>query len=169
MDEGRFGRISDVRACWAPGLVRPKVPRQVVRESLYAFAAVAPIDGVGLGWLAPKCNTAAMSRFLLELLALWPDERLLLFLDGAGWHRSRQLPVPERLRLELLPPYTPECNPTEHVWDDVREKGFANQLFADLNAVKVRLETELDLLLHDTARLRKLTCFPWIADPLLYV
>lgn len=107
MDEGRFGRLSDV------------------------------------DWLAPKCNTAAMSHFLLELLAFWPDERLLLFLNGAGRHRPRRLPVPERLRLEFLPPYSPECNPTEHIWDEVRENGFANQLFSDLAAVEVRLETTL--------------------------
>ena len=67
MDEGRFGRISVLRACWAPEPMRPKVPRQVVRESLYAFAAIAPRDGEGLATLSPKCNTDAMSRFLLDV------------------------------------------------------------------------------------------------------
>lgn len=162
MDEGRFGRISDVRACWAPEGVRPKVPRQVVRESLYAFAAVAPRLGQLLFTLSSKCNTAAMSLFLLALLAVWPDHHLLLFLDGAGWHKSRQLPLAERLQLAFLPPYSPECNPTEHVWDEVREKGFANQLFSTLNAVEVQLQTQLDLLAADQPRLRSLTGFPWI-------
>ena len=77
--------------------------------------------------------------------------------------------MPERLRLELLPAYTPECNPTEHVWDETRGKGFANQFFADLAGVEVRLETELLLLLNDPPRLRKLTCFPWIPAGLLYI
>lgn len=163
MDEGRFGRISVLRSCWAPGSVRPRVPRQVVRESVYAFAAIAPLAGEGVGMLSPKCNTEAMSRFLLEMLARWPEQRLVCFLDGAGWHKSKLLPVPERLRLELLPAYTPECNPTEHVWDEIREKGFANQFFPNLPAVEVRLETELELLLNDRLRLKNLTCFPWIA------
>ena len=101
-----------------------------------------------------------MSRFLLEVLERWPDQRLLLFLDGAGWHKSKRLPVPERLRLELLPAYTPECNPTEHVWDKVREKGFANRYFANLDDVDLRLKTELALLLDDPVRLRNLTAFP---------
>lgn len=103
------------------------------------------------------------------MLACWPDHRLLCLLDGADWHKSKQLPVPERLRLELLPACTPECNPIEHVWDEVREKGFANQFFAELAAVEVRLETELLLLLNDPLRLRQLTCFPWIRDWLLYL
>lgn len=169
MDEGRFGRISVLRSCWAPAGVRPRVPRQVVRESLYAFAAVCPLHAEGFATISPRCNTDAMSRFLLDLFARWPDERLLMFLDGAGWHKSRRLPVPERLRLELLPAYTPECNPVEHVWDEVREKGFANRLFPDLDAVEARLKTELELLLHDPQRLRSLTCFPWIDSGFLYL
>jgi transposase len=169
MDEGRFGRISDLRSCWAPMGIRPKVARQVVRESLYAFAAVAPVAGHMAFTLSPRCNTAAMSCFLLELLAYWPDQRLVLFLDGAGWHKSRQLPIPERLRLVHLPAYTPECNPTEHIWDEVREKGFANQFFPTLDAVEVQLKTQLELLSADAPRLRNLTCFPWIKDWLLYL
>jgi transposase len=167
MDEGRFGRISERADCWAPHPVRPLVPRQVVRESLYAFAAVEP-QHARLAWsLWPKCNTASMSLFLLEMLTVWPDRQLLLILDGAGWHKARALPVPERLRLLHLPPYCPECNPTEHIWDDVREKGFANRYFATLDAVEVGLKTQLMLLVADTARLRSLTLFPWVREGFL--
>jgi transposase len=66
-------------------------------------------------------------RFLLQILEQWPDRRVILFLDGAGWHKSRRLPLPERLRLIHLPPYSPECNPSEHIWDDTQEKGLANR------------------------------------------
>ena len=162
MDEGRFGRISQLAACWAPMPVRPKVPRQIVRESVYVFAAVAPARGELVYRLSAKCNTAAMSLFLLEVLEAWSDQFILLVLDGAGWHKARTLPVPERLRLLHLPPYCPECNPTEHIWDEVREKGFANQLFATLDAVQARLITQLDELAADTPRLHSLTHFPWI-------
>jgi transposase len=169
MDEGRFGRISDLRACWAPCGIRPKVPRQVVRESLYAFAAVAPATAQLCFTLSPRCNTAAMSLFLLELLAAWPERHLLLFLDGAGWHKSRQLPLAERLQLAFLPPYSPECNPTEHIWDEVREKGFANQLFVTLDAAQARLITQLESLACDPPRLHSLIAFPWIEAGLLYL
>jgi transposase len=169
MDEGRFGRISDVRACWAPPKIRPKVARQVVRQSTYAFAAVAPLEGAMVSMISPRCNTEAMSRFLLEMLAAWPDRRLLVFLDGAGWHKSRALPVAERMRLEYLPPYTPECNPSEHIWDEVREKGFANELFASLDGVEVRLRTELENLACHRKELASLTCFEWLKEGLLYL
>lgn len=162
MDEGRFGRISNLTDCWAPAPIRPKVPRQVVRESLYAFAAVAPVQGELVYRLSPKCNTAAMSLFLLDVLIAWPDEPILLVLDGAGWHKARALPVAERLHLWYLPPYCPECNPSEHIWDETREKGFANQYFVTLNDVEVRLKTQLEELGSDAQRLRSLTCFPWL-------
>lgn len=162
MDEGRYGRISQLKACWAPGGVRPTVPRQVVRESLYAFAAVAPATGELAYRLEPRCNTDGMSRFLLQILEQWPDRRVVLFLDGAGWHKSRRLPVPERLRLIHLPPYSPECNPAEHIWDDTREKGFTNRLFTTLEAVEVQLKTELNRLADDPDYLQRLTYFQWM-------
>jgi transposase len=104
-----------------------------------------------------------MSLFLLDLLGVWPDEPILLVLDGAGWHKARALPVPERLRLWHLPPYCPECYPSEHIWDETREKGFANQLFSTLADVEVRIKTQLEELSADRHRLRSLTNFPWLS------
>lgn len=168
-DEGRFGRISDVRACWAPQKVRPLVPRQVVRESTYAYSAVAPMEGRMVTMLAPKCNTDGFDVFLQRVAASFPGRRIVMFLDGAGWHKAKRLKIPEGMRLEFLPPYTPECNPVEHVWDEIREKHFANQLFHTLHDVEVRLQTGLDELAENHAGLKSITCFPWIAGWLLYL
>ena len=62
-----------------------------------------------------------MSLFLLDMLDAWPDEPLLLVLDGAGWHKARALPVPERLRLWHLPPNCPNRNPSEYIADATLE------------------------------------------------
>ena len=100
MDEGRFGRIRKLTDCWAPAPIRTQVPPpKSLRESLYAFAAVAPERGERVHRLSPKCNTAARSLFLLDPLEAWPDEPHLLVLDDPGWHRARSLPLPERIRL----------------------------------------------------------------------
>jgi hypothetical protein len=63
-DEGRFGRISDPRRCWAPHGVRLVVPSQVVREYTHAFAAVSPHDGVLDSLILPDVNAQMMSLFL---------------------------------------------------------------------------------------------------------
>ena len=60
-DEGRFGRISRPKRCWAPPGIRPHVPSQVVRESMYVFAAVAPSLGLMTSLVLPTANTAMMN------------------------------------------------------------------------------------------------------------
>lgn len=168
-DEGRFGRISELRASWAPAKVRPLVARQVVRESVYAYAAVAPAEGRMVTMLAPKCNTDGFDAFLRKVAEAFAGRRVVMFLDGAGWHKAKRLKIPETMRLEFLPPYTPECNPVEHLWDELREKHFANRLFQTLQDVEVRLQTGLDELDAAPQRLKSIACFPWISEWLLYL
>lgn len=121
-DEGRFGRISDPRRCWAPKGIRPDAPSQFVREYTYAFAAVSPLDGALDSLILPHVNAEAMSLFLAEVASRHPDEHILMFMDRAGWHRAKDLIVPRNMRLGWLPPYSPQCNPVEHLWDEIREK-----------------------------------------------
>ncbi len=66
-DEGRFGRISRPKRCWAPSGIRPSVPSQVVRESMYVFAAFAPTLGRLVCLVLPSANTAMMNIFLEHL------------------------------------------------------------------------------------------------------
>jgi transposase len=161
-DEGRFGRISQLRADWAPQGRRPLVPKQVVRESAYGFVAVAPLEGRLFWQVHPKCDTEAVNAFLLGLLEAFPDRRIVLFLDGAGWHRSKTLARPGRVRFELLPAYTPETNPVEHIWDEVREKHMANRLFATLDLVTQTLRNALETLSYNEMSIKSITCFSWI-------
>jgi len=161
-DEARFGRISDARRCWAPSGVRPEVNTQVVREYEYAFAAVSPHDGTLDTLVLPSVNAEAMSVFLAEVSERHANEFILMMLDGAGWHRARRLQVPANMRLILLPPWSPQLNPVEHLWDEVREKWFANRVFASLSAVEEQLMTALKILEEDSRRTASLTGFEWI-------
>jgi transposase len=161
-DEARFGRISDPRRCWAPAGVRPEVNTQMVREYEYAFAAISPHDGVLDTLVLPEVNTEALSVFLAEVSARHPHELILMVLDGAGWHRAKRLQVPANLRLIPLPPWSPQLNPVEHLWDEVREKWFSNQVFASLQAVEERLVVALQTLEEDRRQVASLSGFDWI-------
>jgi hypothetical protein len=114
-DEARFGRINDPRRGWAPKGFRPEVGMQIVREYTYAFGAVSPQDGTLDSLVLPVVTAEAMSIFLEEVARRQPEEFILMFLDGAGWHRANNLAVPENMRLEALPPYSPQLNPVEHI------------------------------------------------------
>jgi transposase len=163
-DEGRFGRISDPMRCWAPKGIRPDVPAQFVREYTYAFAAVSPLDGVLDSLILPEVNAKAMSFFLAEVSSRHPEDYILMFMDRAGWHRAKDLVVPEHMRLEWLPPYSPQCNPVEHLWDEIREKHFCNRVFHSLDAVEATLCTALAYLEESHHIIASLTGYNWIVS-----
>jgi transposase len=163
-DEARFGRISDPRRAWAPPGVRPRVAARIVREYSYAYAAVSPHDGVLDSLVLPEVNADTMSLFLAEVTRRHPREFILMVLDGAGWHRAGDLVIPERMRLYSLPARRPELNPTEHVWDELREKWLANRMFDGQEAVDGQVQKGLAALEKDRSRVASLAGFPWIKN-----
>jgi len=163
-DEGRFGRITDLRRCWSPSGVRPDVPQQVVREYTHAFAAISPHDGTLDSLILPEVNATTMSLFLEEVSARHSDEFIMLFMDQAGWHRAKDLHIPENVRLYWLPAYSPQCNPVEHLWEEIREKWFDNKVFDSLDAVEDTLVIALATLERDKKRVSALTSFEWIVS-----
>ena len=161
-DEARFGRMVRIRRYWAPTPERPVVNNGYERQFVYVYAAVSPIDGE-LDWMiCPKMNTEWMSEYLAQVAAAHPGEFMVMVIDGASSHVAKDLVVPENIRLLRLPPYSPELNPQEHVWDEIREKEFPNRVFSDLAGVTNQLEQGLPQLAADHKRLRSLTAWPWI-------
>jgi transposase len=105
-----------------------------------------------------------MSLFLEEVATRHPDEFVLMVLDGAGWHQAADLRVPENMRLVRLPPYSPELNPAEHLWEEIREKWFPNLVFRELDDVEDVLEGALRTLEHEPDRVASLAGFDWLVS-----
>jgi hypothetical protein len=165
-DEARFGRISDTRRCWCPKPVRPLCYAMVTQEYTYAYAAVS-VDGELDTLILPHTNSDCMQVFIDEVASRHPEDRIIMILDGAGWHTSRLLNVPDNIRLIPLPPYSPELNPTEYLWDELREKSFHNRVFNSIDALEVHLEVSLRDLEADKVRVRSIVAWPWIINSLL--
>lgn len=161
-DEARFGRISRCRPCWAKAPHRPTVVRMTIRQYTYAYGAVSPVDGRFDSLILPYANTNAMNVFLAELAKRYPDENIVMVLDGAGWHRAKTLQIPKHMRLVFLPPYSPELNPQEHIWDELREKWFHNKAFESLDSLEDQLEAGLRNLENSPERVRSITAWDWI-------
>ena len=87
-----------------------------------------------------------------------------MVMDQAGWHLAGELVVPANMHLIYLPPYSPELNPADHLWEAVREVCFANHVFADLDAVEVALTKGLVALESDPARTQSMTGFGWMTS-----
>jgi transposase len=165
-DEGRFGLLGKPRRCWAPAGVRPVVGARLLRKFSYAFAAVSPHDGVMDSLILPWVNasTMSMSMFLATVSQRHPDEYIVMVMDQAGWHIAHELEVPKNMRLVLLPPYSPEINPAEHIWDALRENCIGNTVFASLDAADKALSKGLRSLESDPERMQSLTGFEWITS-----
>jgi transposase len=165
-DEARFGRISDTRRCWCPKPERPLVQARLTHEYTYAYAAVSPRDDRLDSLILPHVNSVCMQVFLDEVAARYPHEHIIMVLDGAGWHRSHLLKLPSNLHLLSLPPYSPELNPVEILWDEVRENYFHNRLFNSLDALEDQLELALSALEQDPVRVYSITGWNWIVNSL---
>jgi hypothetical protein len=166
-DEARFGRMARPKRCWAPAPLRPTMRNGYEREFVYVYGCVSPCQGE-LDWrICREMNTPRMSEFLGQVSHAHAGEFIVLVLDGASSHKAKELVVPENMRLLPLPPYAPELNPQEHVWDEVREKEFPNRVFERLEAVVQQLEEGLPRLAADHNRLRSLTAWPWIVSLIL--
>lgn len=128
-DEAGFGRINKPKYCWCRKGVRPRVPCHHIRDYRYAYGAVEPLTGESFFLVLPYSNTACMSLFLEELSKEYPDDIIIIVCDGASWHRSQGLSVPENIHLIYLPPATPEMNPIGQIWSWIRRHGFKNEIF----------------------------------------
>ena len=119
-DEARFGRMNRPRPCWAPRAIRPQVAAQLIREYIYLYGAVSPKDGRCAYLIMPTSNTACFQAFLDALAQKFAKDDILLVLDGAPNHRCGALSLPKNISLLFLPPYSPELNPKENLWDEIR-------------------------------------------------
>ena len=137
----------------------------VCQEYTYAYGAVSIADGQWDSLILPKTNTACMQIFLDEIALRYPGDRIVMVLDGAGWHRTGgDLAVPKNIQLLPLPPYSPDMNPVENIWEELREKNFDNKVFASLDDLEQQLIHSLKLLEDQPEITKSIAGWPWIIN-----
>ena len=110
--------------------------------------------------ILPSADTQMMNLFLAHVSSTFVNYFLVMQVDQAGWHMTEDLTIPENMRLIAQPAYSPELNPVEHVWEELREKQLSNLAFASLDDVIDKVCEGLNQLEADPERLRSLTYFP---------
>ena len=121
-DEARVGQQGTLSYVWAPIGSRPARVRDCRHESAYLFGAICPARAVGAAIVMPWVSSEAMTLHLAEISKqVGASAHAVLVCDGAGWHQPGvRLTVPENITLLRLPPYAPELNPMENVWEYMR-------------------------------------------------
>ena len=100
--------------------------------NFYAYTAVNAETGAEVSLLLPEVNTEMMNIYLTHFHKTLPDRRVLLVMDQAGWHKSKNLAIPKNVEIVYLPPYSPELNPVERLWQWLRRHFCRNRLFNNL-------------------------------------
>ncbi|HEX7587737.1 MAG TPA: transposase, partial [Anaerolineae bacterium] len=116
----------------------------------------------GVALIMPQANTEAMQAHLDAIgRAVAPGAHALLILDKAGWHTTRKLNLPDNLTLMPLPPYCPELNAAENIWQYLRQTYLANRIFADYNAILDACQDAWLKMLAETGRITSIAQREW--------
>ena len=129
-DEARIGQKNGLVYQWAKRGSRPRQPKDQRYANAYLFGAICPARDIGAAVVMPYADTFAMQTHLDEISLHVADGSVaVLLLDQAGWHTTGKLAVPGNIVLVHLPPKSPELNPTENIWQFLRQTYLSNRVF----------------------------------------
>lgn len=162
-DEARVGQQGTLTYLWAPLGSRPVVPKDCRREWAYLFGAVCPDRAVGAALVMPTVNIEAMNKHL-EVISrsVTHGAHAALLVDGAGWHRlGGDLQVPDNITLVHLPPYSPELNSMENVWEYLRANKLSLRVWETYEAIVDACSNAWNFFINDLDRVRSVTTRDW--------
>jgi hypothetical protein len=137
--------------------------RDIRHDSVHLFGAICPTRGVGAAIIMPAVNTEAMNEHLKEISTqVHRAAHAVLVLDGAGWHQTGgELSVPNNLTLLHLPPYAPELNPMENVWEYLRANKLCSLVWDTYDAIVEACRKAWEFLVTDPDRIRSIGTREW--------
>ena len=136
--------------------MRPVVPARIVREYTHVFSAVCPHDGQSCSLILPYTDTGAMKMFLRECSEHFKDYRVIMVMDQAAWHRFDKIDGFENIRILYQPPYSPELNPVEHLWEYIRENYLRNCIWHTMETLEDALEHILKTIMECAETIRSI-------------
>ena len=157
-----MGQQGTLTRIWARRGSRPRAPRDTRYQWAYLFGAVCPARGVAAGLILPVVNTEAMNAHLAEIsCGVAAGAHAVLILDGAGWHGANALILPDNISLLTLPPYSPELNPVENVWQYLRANWLANTVFESYDTIVDTCCSAWNRFANDPATITSITARAW--------
>ena len=164
MDEMRFGLISNYRRSWSKIGKRTVIANQQEFSNRYLYSAIDPITGDNFHIIGfPEVNAAITKIFLEALVEEYKENHIVMIWDNAPFHRKKELHEISGLTPIFLPSYSPELNPVERFYGEVR-KSTANRLFKDIHIQASIIEQEVTAWMEDTHRMKKLCAYDWIIE-----
>ncbi len=162
-DEARVGQKGSLSYVWAPVGSRPPMVRDNRHTAAYIFGAICPARGVGAAIITPTVNTDCMNLHLAEISTqIAPGAIAAIICDGAGWHQiGGRLILPNNIVLVPLPPYAPELNPMENVWDYLRANRLSARVWDTYDDILDACSSAWNWFVNDPQRIHSIGAREW--------
>lgn len=135
-DESRVGQQGSQTRIWAQKGTRPRVVKQQQFLSEYIYGAVCPAKQLCAGIVMPDADSFGFGKHLEEISITVPKGRhAVVVMDRAGWHVAKSICVPKNITIVHLPPYSPELNPQEQVWQYIKDNYLSNRVFENIQEI----------------------------------
>lgn len=162
----RFGTRTDLGRRWTACGVRPSGEMLIGYEYGYLSVALNPRSGELFALLLPDMRRESFQAFVDEFASFVGEETAVrLITDAAAAHRSNRLKPKESLSIEHLPAYSPELNPVERLFKELRQK-LKNRVFESLQGIEDAVIEAVKPYLTNRAAVKKLTFYGWMNNTL---
>lgn len=121
-DESRFGLLPVQRRCITLRGIKPVGTVPYGFENFYVYGAVEPTTGESFFLELPQLNATNFQIFLQELAHGYQDTLNIILMDNGSCHTAKSLILPDNVVCLFLPPYSPELNPIERLWRDMKDQ-----------------------------------------------
>ena len=158
----RFGLMTNLRRSWSPKGTRAVLPQQQAYSNEYLFSAVSPITGEDFHLLLPAMTSDITKLFLEKLKKQHPNKEVVVVWDNAPCHRRKDLYNIKGLTLINLPSYSPELNPAERYFEEIR-RITANRVFKSLDKCEELVIKAVNSW-SEPEKLKKLLGYGWILE-----
>lgn len=151
-DESRFGTHSKIGHGWFQTGSRSSVKMKLGFQNFYLYSSVDINDGSNFSLILPNVNTGNMNVFLSKISKEYSNDISILIMDGAGWHKSKDLKIPHNIKIVYLPSYSPELNPVERLWLYIKSNILRNKLYETLDDLQLTLCSFIKSLSNDVVK-----------------
>jgi len=134
-DESRFGLMTHLGKCLTAKGVKPIVNYQHKFKTTYLYGSYSPINGNSFVWEINGVDTKIFESYLYHFSQYKPKEYKIVVIDNAGFHSTKNIEIPDNIFLLRIPPYSPEFNPCEQIWQYIKNR-YKNQRFKTLENLK---------------------------------
>ena len=153
----RVGLIGQVRRVWAPRGVKVRQKVEFKYEWEYLNLAVNGLEGTLYWEWTPNMKSEEIAKVVVH----WQAKGIeIMVWDRAPGHRGKEV---KKVGVKLIeqPPYSPELNPSERVFEELRRK-VEGKVYGDIETKKAAIERELQQLAADPEKVKSLTGWTWI-------